>query len=114
MEIVRRQVLAHMSRTVEHNGVVYVAGTGATDLSGGIKEQTLDILKKIEGYLAEAGTDKSRLLTATFYFKDYKDKEAMTEAWNTWIDPAQQPARMCVGCELAPGMLIEIVVSAAK
>jgi enamine deaminase RidA (YjgF/YER057c/UK114 family) len=114
MDIVRRQVLPQMSRSVEHNGVVHISGTGASDLSGGIKEQTRDILGKIETYLANAGTDKSRLLTATFYLKDYKDKEAMTEAWNQWIDPQRQPARMCIGGELAPGMLIEIVVTAAK
>ena len=114
MDIVRRQILPHMSRSVEHKGVVYVSGTGATDLSGGIKEQTRDILGKIETYLAEAGTDKSRLLSVTFYLKDYGDKEAMTEAWNEWIDPDQQPTRMCIGGELAPGMLVEIVVTAAK
>jgi 2-iminobutanoate/2-iminopropanoate deaminase len=114
MDIVRRQMLPHMSRTVEHRGVVYVSGTGASDLSAGVTEQTRDILGKIDTYLAVAGTDRSRLLTATFYLSNYHDKETVTEVWNRWITPHEQPARMCVGGELAPGMLVEIVVTAAK
>lgn len=114
MEILRNDILPHMSRSVEWNGIVHVSGTGASDLSAGIKEQVRDILHKIDGYLVRAGTDKARLLTATFYLASYADKSAMTEAWNEWIDPTRQPARMCVGCELGPGMLVEIVVTAAK
>jgi enamine deaminase RidA (YjgF/YER057c/UK114 family) len=34
--------------------------------------------------------------------------------WNEWVDPANAPARACVGAALfRPGLLVEIMVTAA-
>jgi enamine deaminase RidA (YjgF/YER057c/UK114 family) len=36
-------------------------------------------------------------------------------AWNEWVDPEHPPVRACVQAELfAPGLLVEIMVTAAR
>jgi enamine deaminase RidA (YjgF/YER057c/UK114 family) len=115
MSIERHEVKEHLSTVVEHNGTVYIAGTTAGDKSVGMKEQTQQVLAKIEGLLARCGTNKSKLLAATVYISDMKQKEAMNQAWNAWIDHKNPPTRACVAVELgSPTTLVEIVVTAAK
>ena len=115
MSIERHELKEHLSGVVEHNGTVYVAGTTATDKSVGMKQQTEQVLAKIEGLLSRCGTNKSKLLAATVYISDMKQKEAMNEAWNAWIDHANPPTRACVAVELGtPTTLVEIVVTAAR
>jgi enamine deaminase RidA (YjgF/YER057c/UK114 family) len=115
MSIERQDVSGHLSKVVEHNGTVYIAGTTATDQSVGMKEQTQDVLAKIDGLLEKSGTNKSKLLSATVYVSDMAQKGAMNEAWLAWIDPKNPPTRACVAVELGtPKTLVEIVVTAAK
>jgi len=115
MSIERHELNEHLSKVVEHNGIVYVAGTTAGDRSVGMKEQTEQVLAKIDGYLARCGTNKSKLLTATVYISEMAQKPAMNEAWNAWIDHKNPPTRACVAVELGtPTTLVEIVVTAAK
>ncbi|MFT5448653.1 MAG: enamine deaminase RidA (YjgF/YER057c/UK114 family) [Gammaproteobacteria bacterium] len=115
MSITRHETNKLMSRAVEHNGVVYVAGLTADDRSLGMKEQTEQVLAKIDGYLAKCGTDKSKLLTAMIYITDMAQKPAMNEVWTAWVDPENKSTRACVCVELdGPTTLVEIVVSAAK
>jgi enamine deaminase RidA (YjgF/YER057c/UK114 family) len=115
MSIERQDVSGHLSKVVEHNGTVYIAGTTATDQSVGMKEQTRDVLAKIDGLLKKSGTNKSKLLSATVYISDMSQKGAMNEAWLAWIDPKNPPTRACVAVELGtPKTLVEIVVTAAK
>ena len=115
MSIERQELSGHLSKAVEHNGTVYIAGTTATNQSVGMKEQTQDILAKIDGLLAKCGTNKSKLLSATVYISDMAQKNAMNEAWLAWIDPKNPPTRACVAVELGtPKTLVEIVVTAAK
>ena len=115
MSINRHDLNETMSKVVEHNGVVYVAGNTADDNSVGMKEQTEQVLAKIDGFLAKAGTDKSKLLAATIYVSDMSQKPAMNEAWSAWIDRDNPPTRACVAVELGhPNTLVEIVVNAAK
>ena len=115
MSIQRHEASGHLSKAVEHNGVVYVAGTTATNKSVGMKEQTVEVLKKIDGYLEACGTNKSKLLAATVYISDMKQKNAMNEAWLAWIDPKNPPTRACVAVDLgSPETLVEIVVTASK
>jgi len=91
---------------------VATAGHVGTDLQG----QTEASLADIEAALTQAGSDKTRLLQATVYLTDISRKAEMDEVWNAWIgpDPATWPQRACVGVNLAPGDLVEIVVVAAK
>lgn len=109
-------VLPPMSQAVVHNGIVYLAGM--TDRGGpedDVATQTKNILAKVDQYLAEAGTDKSKLLTSSVWLKDIgRDYSAMNEVWNSWIDPNNKPVRATVEAAMAsPKLLIEIQITAA-
>ena len=103
------------SRAVVYNGVIYVGGQTADDRSKDITGQTQETLAKIDGFLADAGTDKSRLLTAQIWIKDItSDFEAMNEVWCAWTAPNAAPTRATAQCALAhPDILVEIIVTAA-
>ncbi|MCC6534952.1 MAG: RidA family protein [Burkholderiales bacterium] len=114
-QIVRREPGAILSRAVEYNGMVFLAGLTADDYSLDIKGQTEQVLRKIDKYLALAGTDKTRLLSTLIYISDIDNKEGMNQAWQAWIDKANTPARACVQARLgSPKTLVEIMVTAAK
>lgn len=103
------------SRAVEYNGLVFVAGTTAEKRDAGCKAQTEEILKKIDEYLAMAGSNKSRLLQATVWLTDIREKDQMDAAWKAWIDPDNKPARACVESRLGTAdTRVEIMVVAAK
>ena len=103
-----------MSEAVIHNGMVFLAGQVADDAQQDIAGQTGQVLAAIDRLLAEAGTDKSRILTATIYLTDMADFPAMNAVWDTWVSPGNTPARATIEAQLArPGWLIEIVVTAA-
>ena len=114
MSIRRMETTPILHRIVEHNGVVYLAGFTADDTSTSPKAQTKNILAKIDKHLAMAGTDKSKLLTATIYVSDMSIKPQMNEGWNEWVEPENFPTRACVATGLDGGADVEIVVSAAK
>ena len=77
----------------------------------GQTEQTLAALDK---NLADAGTDKSRILTATVYITDMARKDEMDAVWCDWIGPAENwPQRACVCTGLAGNTMVEIVIVAA-
>jgi len=115
MSSVTRQLPdAQFSRIVVHNGVVDLAGQPAKDRSAPVRAQTADVLKSIDALLAQAGTDKSRLLTAIIYLADMRLKPQMDEAWLAWADPHNLPARACVETRLgAADSLVMIRVVAA-
>jgi enamine deaminase RidA (YjgF/YER057c/UK114 family) len=77
--------------------------------------QTADILASIDELLAEAGSDKSKVLSALIWLHDIRDFNNINEVWNAWIDPANPPARTCVESTLAnPLYNVEITVTAAR
>lgn len=102
-----------MHRVVEHNGIVHVGGTTCDDESLDMAGQTREILAKLDRYLAEAGTDKSKLLTAGIFVTDLGKKPEMDAAWKEWLAPESLPTRATVGvADLGGNTMIEIVVSA--
>jgi len=103
------------SRAVVYNGMVFLAGATADDRSQDIRGQTKQALAKIEKFLAAAGTDKSRLLSAQIWIKDIvKDFAVMNEIWDAWTAPNAAPTRATAQCEMgAPDVLVEIIVTAA-
>jgi enamine deaminase RidA (YjgF/YER057c/UK114 family) len=104
-----------MSRVVVHGDRVFVAGLTAGDATQDITGQTRQILDKIDAYLTQAGTDKSKLLTANLWIKDMALFRDMNAVWNEWVDPQNPPCRACVKADLArPEILVEIMVTAAK
>ena len=99
---------------VVHGNTVYLSGVVADDKSLPMKGQTGQVLKKIDAVLAKAGTNKSRILSATVYMADASLKDEMNEAWMAWVDRANLPTRTAVGAALTPGTMVEITVCAAK
>ena len=115
MPIQRVQPGPRMSEMVIHNETVYLSGQIADDGSTDVESQTRDVLRQIDALLAEAGTDKSKLLTATIYLADIGTFAEMNRAWDAWVDPANAPARATVEARLAaPEYLVEIQVVAAR
>ncbi len=114
-DITRIETNERRSRVVVYNGMVFVSGQTADDKSQDICGQTRETLAKVDKYLAAAGTDKSRLLSAQIWLKDiYKDFAGMNEVWDAWTAPGNTPTRATAQCDMAkPGTLIEIVVTAA-
>ena len=101
------------SRAVVQNGIVYAVAT-AKNKSTGLYEQTRDALAQIDSTLAEAGSNKSRILRATVYITDMNRKPEMDRAWDEWVDRADPPQRACIGVTLADEDLVEILVTAAQ
>lgn len=116
MEIVRSNSNARMSQMVVYNGVVYLAGQvdETSQIGRSVLEQTRNVLAQIDGYLAQAGTDKTRLLTATIYLSDMSQFAQMNQAWDAWVSPQGLPTRATVQAKLAGAEFdVEIVVTAA-
>lgn len=104
-----------MSRCVVHGDTVYVCGLTAADTKQDVKGQTKQVVDRIDHYLKEAGTSKSKLLQAQIWLKDMSAFADMNSIWNAWVDPENPPVRACVRAEMArPEVLVEIMVTAAK
>jgi enamine deaminase RidA (YjgF/YER057c/UK114 family) len=114
-EIVRIETDRRRSRVVVYNGIVSVGGMAADDHTQDIEGQTRQALAKLDAYLAQAGTDKSRLLTAQIWLKDIaRDFKGMNRVWNAWTTPDAAPTRATAQCEMgAPDVLVEIIATAA-
>ena len=116
MSIQRIESNPRMSKVVVHGDTVYLAGLIADKMLGqSLAEQTREILSLIDSFLAKAGTDKSKLLTATIYITDMKTFAEMNAVWDAWVSPGNTPARATVEVRLAaPQFHVEIMVTAAK
>ncbi len=114
MDIDRIQPGAWNCRAGLFGDLVFLSGTVADAKTLPMKEQTAQVLAKIDAVLAKAGTDKARILSATVYLADIGRKEEMNEAWMAWIDADNLPTRTAVGVALTPGTLVEITVCAAR
>ena len=115
MEIKRLHVGKRLSEVAIHNGTVYLAGQIASDNKQDILGQTREVLGHIDRLLAEAGSDKSRILSTQIYITDMVNFPAMNTVWEAWVVPGQTPPRATVEAKLAdPACLVEIVVVAAQ
>ena len=116
MTIERHDIAARMSKVVVHGNTVYLAGIVANEPKAkDTTAQTRDILSQIDGFLAKAGTDKSKLLSANIWITDMKNFAAMNAVWDAWVSQGNTPARATVEAKLAtPDYLVEIMVVAAK
>lgn len=113
MEIKRLHTGPRMSQVVVHGGTVYTAGQVAEGKT--VTEQTETILANIDALLAEAGTDKSKLISATIWITDMKAFAEMNAVWDAWVLEVHTPARACVEAALArEDLLVEIAVIAAE
>jgi enamine deaminase RidA (YjgF/YER057c/UK114 family) len=116
MSIQRFETGPRMSQVVVHGNTVYLAGVVAQKTAGeSVAKQTEEILSIIDGHLAKAGTDKSKLLSDNIYITDMKTFAEMNAAWDGWVSAGNTPARATVEAKLAaPQFTVEIMVVAAK
>jgi enamine deaminase RidA (YjgF/YER057c/UK114 family) len=116
MTIERMETGPRMSRIVIHGDTVYLAGLTANKTAGqSLAEQTAEILAVIDGLLAKAGTDKSKLLKATIWLSDFRTVDEMNKVWDAWVPAGCAPARACIEALLqGPEKKIEIQVTAAR
>jgi enamine deaminase RidA (YjgF/YER057c/UK114 family) len=116
MSIERIGVGARMSQAVVHGDTIYLAGQVAGKAAGAsVGEQTREILASIDRLLAEAGSDKTHILSATIYLTDIASFAEMNAVWDDWVAPGHTPARATVEARLAaPAYRVEIVCVAAK
>jgi enamine deaminase RidA (YjgF/YER057c/UK114 family) len=115
-QLIRHHVGNRLSEIAVFQGVVYLAGqVPEIDPDADIRAQTQEVLGHVDRLLAEAGSDKARILTCQIFLSDIADIGAMNEVWDKWVAPGHTPPRATVQAALAdPRWRIEIVVTAAK
>ena len=115
-EIERFGVGQRLTDFIVHGDTIHFSGYVAEATAGGtVAEQTRDILAQIDGSLAEAGSDKSKLIEATIWLSDMAGYAEMNSVWDAWVAPGRPPTRACVEAKLAsPKYAVEIRVLAAR
>ena len=106
---------SRMSQAVVHNGVVYLAGQVADHpVPPTVREQTVQVLEKIDRYLTAVGSSRARILQATIWLSDMSSYMEFNQVWDLWIDPKCPPARACTQARLAhPDWGVEVMLTAA-
>ncbi len=102
------------SRAVVHDGLVFTVAVASDPVTSSMYEQTVKALRRIDESLALCGSDRSRILSAMVYIGDMGRKGEMNRAWDEWVDRNNPPMRACLGVDLEPPHIVEIVVTAAK
>ena len=114
MSITRNHTNARMSQSVIHGNTVYLAGQVASDSKADITVQTQQVLDKIDNLLAEAGSNKSNILSAQIWLTSIGHFAEMNAVWDAWVSEGDAPARACIETRLAsPDLLVEIGIIAA-
>ena len=116
MSIHRFEVGPRMSQIVVHGDTVYLAGIVAEETKGkGVREQTAEVLATIDKYLAQVGSDKTKILSAEIFLSDIGTFAEMNAAWDAWVSKGNTPARATIEAKLVtPDYKVEIKVIAAK
>ena len=115
MSITRHHTGQRMSQIVIHGDTVYLAGQVADDANADIAVQTRQVVDKIEALLDEAGSDKTKILSAQVWIASMGHFAQMNEVWDNWVPEGHAPARACIEARLAsPDLLVEIGVIAAR
>lgn len=115
MSINRHHTGQRMSQVVIHGDTIYLAGQVAADPAADVQEQTRQVLQKIDDLLAEAGSDKTRILSAQVWLASIGHFAQMNQIWDAWVPEGHAPARACIEARLAtPDLLVEIGVIAAR
>ncbi|MBS1141257.1 MAG: Endoribonuclease [Proteobacteria bacterium] len=113
MQIQRHGTTRRYSDSVVHNATVYLVEV-PSNLDGDIAAQTENLLASIDSLLAQAGSDRTKLLMVTIYLADMADYDAMNAIWDAWVPEGHAPVRACLQARLSnPGYRIEMVLTAA-
>src|SRR5258706_15905379 len=114
MTIQRMNVGKRLSEVVIHGNTIYLAGEVPDDPTKDITGQTEEVPAKIGKLLKQAGSDKTKILSAQIFLPDMKDFAGMNVAWEKWVVPGQTPARATIEAKLAnPAYKVEIMCVAA-
>ncbi|MCX8998354.1 RidA family protein [Rhizobiaceae bacterium BDR2-2] len=114
-DIVRIDRNARRARASAFKDLVLLAGQVADDKTAGIEEQTRQALAKVDALLAEAGTDKSRVLSVTIWLTSMSDYDGFNAVWDGWVVAGSEPSRACAKVELAdPAYRVELIVTAVR
>jgi len=99
-----------------HKDIVHLCGvTADPGHPGDVKDQTRQVLDRIDQLLLLSGTSKSKLLTAQVWLADMGHFADHNRVWNGWVDADNPPARCCIEARLwRPELLVEIMVTAAR
>ena len=113
-QITRSHTRSRMSQIVQHGDTIYLAGQVGT-AGASVTQQTQDCLDKIDALLAEAGSDRTRMLQTTIWLADMSDFAEMNAVWDAWVPEGHAPTRACGEAKLAtPEYLVEFIVVAAR
>lgn len=108
MTITRLNPTKRWSDATVFNGIghfVEVAGDPAQSAA----DQAKQIFAQAEQTMAQIGSDKTRMLSATIYLTDFAYLADFNELWDAWIPEGCAPSRACVKAELAsPDYKVEI------
>jgi enamine deaminase RidA (YjgF/YER057c/UK114 family) len=115
LTIQRLHVGARLSDVSIYNHVAYLAGqVPDKTIDLGIREQTAEVLATIDRLLAEAGSDKTRILSCQIFLRDIGDIAEMNAVWDTWVAAGHCPCRATVQAPMAnPRWRVEMVMTAA-
>lgn len=102
-----------LSQAVVHNKIAYLCGVTAPDKTKDFEDQTRQVFQKIDDILQEAGSDKTRILTATIWLADIGMRPVMTQIWKEWLPAGQLPPRAAMEAVLGDTILIEVMLQAA-
>lgn len=113
MTMQRFAVGERMSQAIVANGFLFTAAQVARDLDADPTTQARQILEKIDALLAEAGSDKTKVISAAIWIADIADYAAVNEAWDAWVVKGQTPVRACVESKFSsPRIKVEIQIIA--
>ena len=103
------------SRTSAYDSLVWTVAT-ARNLTSDFSAQTSEVFALLEQSLAQAGSDRTRMLSVQVLLTDIDQRDEFDLLWCTWLgnDPQAWPQRACYEAKLAPGLLLEVVVTAAR
>ena len=92
------------------------AVANANDPTADFPEQVAQTLAHLEAGLAEAGSDRTRLLSVQVILAHIAMRGTFDELWVEWIgpDPAHWPQRAIYEGRPSPGLLIEIIATATR
>ena len=96
----------HSGRTLETVLTGIAPGT-STPVAGGLEAEMREILKQLDEILAEAGVDKTAIVSSRIYLQDVnRDVAAMNAIYKEYFG-SHPPNRRCYGVDLQVNMLIE-------
>jgi enamine deaminase RidA (YjgF/YER057c/UK114 family) len=102
------------SRAAVHGNLVMTVAVAPDPVPSSMYDQSVKALARLDESLALCGSDKSKILSAIVYITDIKRKGEMNRAWDEWVDLKNPPMRACIGVDLEPPHIVEIVVTAVK